>query len=101
MTRLFAALLLAASPALAQTIVPEIPFEGNINPLILPTGFNWGEVAGVAVNAQAHVFVFTRTGERAPCTAHRRRSFSSSAPTDECCARSARTSMDLPSRTPS
>jgi sugar lactone lactonase YvrE len=62
--RLSIALLLAAAPAFAQATVPEIPFDGNINPLTLPPGFNWGEVAGVALNSQGHVFVFSRTGER-------------------------------------
>jgi DNA-binding beta-propeller fold protein YncE len=57
-------LLLAASAALGQATVPEIPFEGNVSPLALPAGFNWGEVAGVALNSQGHVFVFSRTGER-------------------------------------
>jgi DNA-binding beta-propeller fold protein YncE len=57
-------LLLAASAALAQQPVPEIPFDGNIHALKLPANMHFGEVAGVALDAQKHVFVFTRTGGR-------------------------------------
>lgn len=49
--------------AVAQA-VPEIPFDGNIDLLKLPAGQYFGEVAGVAVNSQRHIFIFTRTGER-------------------------------------
>ncbi len=48
--------------AVAQAPVPEIKFDGNINPLTLPVGQNFGEVVGIALNSQKHVFVFTRTG---------------------------------------
>ncbi|MDQ6611859.1 MAG: peptidyl-alpha-hydroxyglycine alpha-amidating lyase family protein [Gemmatimonadota bacterium] len=50
--------------ARAQAAVPEIAFEGNINPLTLPIGFNFGEVMGVSLNSKKHLFVFSRTGER-------------------------------------
>ena len=46
----------------AQTAVPEIKFDSNINPLTLPVGQNFGEVVGIALNSQKHVFVFTRSG---------------------------------------
>ena len=61
-----AATLLALLPHAmsAQTAVPEIAFEGNINPLTLPVGFNFGEVMGVSLNSKKHLFVFSRTGER-------------------------------------
>ncbi|MEP6765563.1 MAG: 6-bladed beta-propeller, partial [Gemmatimonadaceae bacterium] len=56
---------IAISPgASAQAAVPEIAFEGNVNPLTLPIGFNFGEVMGVSLNSQKHLFVFSRTGER-------------------------------------
>lgn len=48
----------------AQTAVPEIRFDANIEPLVLAAGMNFGEVVGVSLNSQKHVFVFTRTGER-------------------------------------
>jgi len=53
-----------STAAIAQQPVPEIKFEGNINPLRLPDNVQFGEVAGVAVNANKHVFVFSRTGVR-------------------------------------
>ena len=48
----------------SQTAVPEIKFDGNIEPLTLPAGMNFGEVVGISLNSKHHVFVFTRTGER-------------------------------------
>src|SRR5437868_12542470 len=56
-----ALLLLIAVPGLAQQAVPDIPFESVADFLQLPDGMNFGEVPGVAVNAQGHVFVFTRS----------------------------------------
>jgi len=55
------ALLLLATPVMAQTSVPEIAFESVPNFLKLPPGMNFGEVPGVAVNSKGHVFVFTRS----------------------------------------
>ena len=54
-------MLLAAAPLAAQQ-VPEIPFEASVDFLKLPTGMNFGEVAGVAVDARRHLYVFSRTG---------------------------------------
>jgi DNA-binding beta-propeller fold protein YncE len=54
----------AAPVAAAQQAVPEIRFDGNTELLKLPAGMHFGEVAGVAVNSQRHIFIFTRTGER-------------------------------------
>ena len=66
MNRTAALLLLTLAPciAVAQTAVPEIPFDANADLLKLPAGMNFGEVAGVAVNSKRHIFVYTRTGER-------------------------------------
>lgn len=50
--------------ASVQSIVPEIRFDTDIEPLKLPVGMNFGEVVGIALNSKRHVFVFTRTGER-------------------------------------
>src|SRR5439155_26063039 len=47
-----------------QQAVPEIRFEGDVDLLKLPAGMYLGEVAGVAVNSQRLIFVFSRTGER-------------------------------------
>ena len=58
---LIAALVLSATPAFAQSSVPDLPFESVPDFLKLPAGMNFGEVSGVAVNSKGHVFVFTRS----------------------------------------
>jgi DNA-binding beta-propeller fold protein YncE len=55
---------LAASAALAQQPVPEIKFDANVNYLTLPANLYLGEVAGVAMDARRHLFVYSRTGVR-------------------------------------
>jgi hypothetical protein len=60
-TCLFALCVLLAQPLFAQHSVPEIPFESVPDFLKLPSGMNFGEVPGVAVNSKGHVFVFTRS----------------------------------------
>src|SRR5262245_36422623 len=60
-TFLFAVLILWAAPLLAQPGVPEIAFDSVLDFFKLPTGMNFGEVPGVAVNSKGHVFVFTRS----------------------------------------
>jgi DNA-binding beta-propeller fold protein YncE len=62
--RVLAMLALVPCVAMARQSVPEIRFEGNVEPLTLPAGMNFGEVVGVSLNSKRHVFVFTRTGER-------------------------------------
>ena len=61
MHRLLAAavLLLLPSASVAQAPPPQIPFEGY-DYLKPPADMHLGEVAGVAVNAQKHIFVFQR-----------------------------------------
>ena len=58
---LVAATLLSVC-AIAQDPTPEIKFDSIPNPLQLPAGIYFGEVAGVATNSQGDVFVYTRTG---------------------------------------
>src|SRR5499426_3127967 len=58
---LVAAFLLLSVAAFSQPSVPDLPFESVPDFLALPAGFNFGEVAGVAVNSKGHVFVFTRS----------------------------------------
>ena len=53
-----------APVARAQEAVPEIPFTANVDPVKLPPGRYFGEVAGVAMNSKRHLFVFSRTGQR-------------------------------------
>ncbi len=54
------ALILGSSAVSAQR-VPQIPFESVPDFFRLPTGVNFGEVAGVAVNSRGHIFVFSRS----------------------------------------
>jgi len=54
-------LVLLVGTASAQQNVPVISFESVPDFLKLPTGFNFREVPGVAVNSKGHIFVFTRS----------------------------------------
>src|SRR5262249_36267479 len=58
---LFGLIALASAPALAQQ-VPQISYESVPNFLKLPPDMHLGEAAGVAVNSQGHIFVFSRGG---------------------------------------
>jgi DNA-binding beta-propeller fold protein YncE len=62
--QLVVALALLPAAARGQQAVPEIPFDGNVDVLKLPPDMYLGEVAGVALNSQGHLFIFSRTGER-------------------------------------
>ena len=66
MNRLWTLALLAsaATVAPAQERVPEIPFDATASVLKMPPNMYLGEVAGVALNSERHIFVFSRTGER-------------------------------------
>lgn len=59
-------LLLAMPVAAQQPPVPEIPYESVPDFLKLPPNLYFGEVAGVAVNSQGHVFVFSRGNSTGP-----------------------------------
>ncbi|HJZ69826.1 MAG TPA: peptidyl-alpha-hydroxyglycine alpha-amidating lyase family protein [Blastocatellia bacterium] len=63
---LFLVILLVSSAALAQTPVPELKFEGDVNFLKLPPDLHLGEATGVAVNSKGHVFVFSRGNTTGP-----------------------------------
>ena len=60
--------LCAAGAAHAQT-VPQIAYEANAEFLKLPDNMYLGEVSGVAVNSQGHVFVFNRGNTSGPAYA--------------------------------
>ncbi len=51
---------------LSQTTPPQIPFDADADFLKLPPDLYLGEVAGVAVNAQRHIFVFSRGNSTGP-----------------------------------
>jgi DNA-binding beta-propeller fold protein YncE len=57
-----AAALLAGTGAFAQLSIPAIAFDTDVDPLKLPEGMNFGEVAGVAHDSKGNTFVYTRTG---------------------------------------
>lgn len=66
-TACVAAIAMSATTAMAQqpaSAVPEIRFDASVDFLKLPAGMNFGEVAGVAVDARKHLYVFSRTGSR-------------------------------------
>ena len=46
-------------PATAQEW-PQLPYEPTLDVLQLPDGWNLGEVGGVALNGEGHIFVFHR-----------------------------------------
>jgi DNA-binding beta-propeller fold protein YncE len=58
------ALSLLAVAAPAQQTVPEIRFDATADFLKLPPNVYFGEVAGVAIDARRHLYVFSRTGTR-------------------------------------
>jgi len=60
-TCLFVLFMLFAAPAFAQQSAPDLAFDSVPDFLKLPSGMNFGEVSGVAVNSRGHVFVFTRS----------------------------------------
>jgi len=53
---------LAFTAVSASAAPPEISFRSVPDPLQLPAGMNFGEVSGVSVSSQGHVFVFSRSG---------------------------------------
>jgi len=53
-------LVMTPTSVLAQTPVPEIKVDANVDYLKLPPDLHFGEVSGVAVNSKGHVFVFSR-----------------------------------------
>ncbi|HWH77569.1 MAG TPA: hypothetical protein VNT76_09365, partial [Candidatus Binatus sp.] len=57
--------LALSAPALAQS-VPTIRYESVPNALRLPQDMYFGEVAGVAVNSQKHIFVYSRGNSTGP-----------------------------------
>ena len=60
--------LLLAAPAFAQQ-PPELRYRAVPDFLELPSDLYLGEVAGVAVNSQGHIFVFSRGNSTGPAYA--------------------------------
>lgn len=61
--------LLSSAAVFAQTPVPEIRFDADVNFLKLPPDLHLGEATGVAVNSKGHVFVFSRGNTTGPAYA--------------------------------
>ncbi len=61
-----AAALAASTAVHAQRSPPEIPYESVPNFFQLPENLYFGEVAGIAVNSQKHVFVLSRGNTSGP-----------------------------------
>jgi hypothetical protein len=62
-------LMLAAAPAALAAepaAPPEIPYDSDVNFIKMPQNMYLGEVSGVAVNSQGHVFVFHRGNATGP-----------------------------------
>ncbi len=57
---------LLAGAAYAQQAVPEIPFDSNPDFFKLPDDLYFGETAGVAVNSQGQVYVYSRGNTTCP-----------------------------------
>src|SRR6185369_11326692 len=66
---LIACLLACSTLAIAQDRVPVIRFDSAPDPLKLPNDIYFGEVTGVAVNSQGHVFVLSRGNTTGPAYA--------------------------------
>jgi hypothetical protein len=70
MKRKFIALVATAGVAcwafggslVAQTAVPEIPFDSTTDFLRTPNDIHVGEIGGVGTNSKGQIFVYTRTG---------------------------------------
>jgi DNA-binding beta-propeller fold protein YncE len=58
--------LLGTTAVYAQTAVPELKAEADVNFLKLPPDLHLGEATGVAVNSKGHVFVFSRGNTTGP-----------------------------------
>ncbi len=56
------AVLAFGAALVAQTSVPEIPFDSNADLLKTPLDLFVGEVGGVGQNSKGQIFVYTRTG---------------------------------------
>src|SRR6516162_7065960 len=61
--------VLLSSAASAQQTVPMITFDSIPDPLRLPQDMYFGEVVGIAVNSQGHVYAFSRGNTKGPAYA--------------------------------
>src|SRR5262245_4987739 len=66
MRSVFLTVIFAAAIVQQQGSMPELAYDADTNFLKLPDNVYLGEVAGVAVNSQGHVFAFSRGGTVGP-----------------------------------
>lgn len=92
-------LLLCVSSVSGQT-APELDYDA-VAPLRLPPDLYLGEAAGVAVNSQGHIFVYSRTGSEATIIGPRAASLYEFEPDGTFVGRSAATSSRRRGRMPS
>ncbi len=60
--RFFCVAISLLCSGLLSAQVAEIPFDGNVSFLKLPSNIHMGEAAGVATDSKGNIFVYTRTG---------------------------------------
>jgi len=61
-TSLWLAIVAGGLCATAQSQIPELAFDANANPVLLPDDIYLGEVGGVAANSKGDIYVYSRTG---------------------------------------
>jgi hypothetical protein len=69
MGRILDVCLMAAIASAGWAQVPEIPYDSVPNFIKLPPDIYFGEVSGVALNSQKHIFVFSRGNSTGPAYA--------------------------------
>ena len=62
-------IVLLCTPAFAQQQAPVIVFDSVPDPLKLPDNLYFGEVTGIAVNSNGHIFVLSRGDTTGPAYA--------------------------------
>src|SRR5215471_13315336 len=62
-------IVLLCTPAFAQQQPPVIAFDSMPDPLKLPDNLYLGEVSGIAVNSNGHIFVLSRGNTSGPAYA--------------------------------
>src|SRR6516162_4850643 len=62
-------IMLLCTPAFSQQQPPVVVFDSVPDPLKLPDNLYFGEVSGIAVNSNGHVFVLSRGNTTGPAYA--------------------------------
>ena len=62
-------IMLLCTPAFSQQQPPVVAFDSVPDPLKLPDNLYFGEVSGIAVNSNGHVFVLSRGNTTGPAYA--------------------------------